>query len=71
MHPNLCLLFYAQNLSGRTHKPVMLVVGEQDHVTQAGEGHFTVYSLVHSEFSNVSALAIQNILMMKTQKMFS
>lgn len=53
MHLNLCLFFYAENLSGSTHKKlVMLAVGVQDHVIQAGEGHSTVYSLVLSEFSN-------------------
>lgn len=51
---NLCLLFYAQNLFGRTHKKmVMLAVGEQDCVTKAREGHYTVYFLVPFEFSNM------------------
>lgn len=55
MYLKLCLLFfYAQNLFGRTHKKmVMLAVGGQDCVTQAGEGHSTVHFLVPFEFSNM------------------
>lgn len=54
MYLNLCLLFYAQNLFGRTHKKmVVLAVEGQDCITQAGEGHSSVHSLVAFEFSNM------------------
>lgn len=56
MHPHLCLLSCAQNLSVSPYKrPVLLAVGVQDRVTQAGEGRSAVYALGPSEFSNVNA----------------